>query len=666
MKAVAKKPARKAKTAALAPVDYVVPAGKVLVLRTCLADMRSPSCDAHGFIWPRSGPVECADWQPTKACGNGLHGVLWGEGDGGNPWVWDDTGVWLIVEVDASDVIELGGKVKFPRGVVVFSGPRLEATTMLGRLAPGRAIVGGTATAGDSGTATAGYRGTATAGDSGTATAGDSGTATAGDSGTATAGYRGTAPGTAGPRPPGTDSGTATAGDRYRRGQRDRDRRGQRGSADPPVGFEGRAIPDARRVDRGERDQSRRRVPAQRRGRVRGGQVMNWLPPQLMKVSALVLPGDIKARQKQPHVVELAESIGKRTGKRPIHLPTVEYPSKELLSGADRMAAQLILGYRSVWVQPVSQLTPQERRDIVRDENLHRRVVDRDVLIRQRVEEAAAEIEAARLLEEVERKPGRPKSAKGEAREVVARQLGTTPDAIRVAEARAVAAHVHAWVAVEDDGDGESHACACGATKGTDPITGKPFRPDELPNKYSDTPRPRLSVETYGLPLVTDFEADQLTAVLEAFGEADVALRRAQAALGKVGAILIFASDAQRLVAQVHAAAAEVRAARPAAVCPFCKRLERFIVACSGCKGTGFVAADVMLGVADELKLGGEQAQVVALGGRMVNYAYALTGKVAGAPAKAAPKAKKIRIENARGEELVPAGEETTDDGLPF
>jgi hypothetical protein len=159
MKAVAKKPARKAKTAALAPVDYVVPAGKVLVLRTCLADMRSPSCDAHGFIWPRSGPVECADWQPTKACGNGLHGVLWGEGDGGNPWVWDDTGVWLIVEVDASDVIELGGKVKFPRGVVVFSGPRLEATTMLGRLAPGRAIVGGTATAGDSGTATAGDSG---------------------------------------------------------------------------------------------------------------------------------------------------------------------------------------------------------------------------------------------------------------------------------------------------------------------------------------------------------------------------------------------------------------------------------------------------------------------------------------------------------------------------
>jgi hypothetical protein len=214
MKAVAKKPARKVKTAALPPVDYAVPAGKVLVLRTCLADMRSPSSDANGFIWPRSGPVECNDWQPTKTCGNGLHGVLWGEGDGGSPWVWDDTGVWLIVEVDASDVIELGGKVKFPRGVVVFSGPRLEATTMLGRLAPGRAIVGVTATAGDRGTATAGYRGTATAGDSGTATAGDRGTATAGDSGTATAGYGGTA--TAGDRGTATagDSGTATAGDR--------------------------------------------------------------------------------------------------------------------------------------------------------------------------------------------------------------------------------------------------------------------------------------------------------------------------------------------------------------------------------------------------------------------------------------------------------------------
>ena len=214
MKAAKKPPrSRKPKVTAAPPADYVVPAGKVLVLRTCLSDMRSPSSDANGFRWPRSGPVECPDWSATPSCGNGLHGALWGEGSGGTPWAWEDSGVWLVVEVAASDVVDLGGKVKFPRGVVVLAGPRLEATTFLARLAPGRLIIGGTATAGYGGTATAGYRGTATAGYGGTATAGyrgtatagDRGTATAGEGGTATAGYRGTA--TAG------DEGTATAGE---------------------------------------------------------------------------------------------------------------------------------------------------------------------------------------------------------------------------------------------------------------------------------------------------------------------------------------------------------------------------------------------------------------------------------------------------------------------
>jgi hypothetical protein len=55
----------------------------------------------------------------------------------------------------------------------------------------GRALVGGTATAGYRGTATAGDGGTATAGVGGTATAGYRGTATAGDGGTATAGVGG-------------------------------------------------------------------------------------------------------------------------------------------------------------------------------------------------------------------------------------------------------------------------------------------------------------------------------------------------------------------------------------------------------------------------------------------------------------------------------------------
>jgi hypothetical protein len=225
-----------------------------LVLRCC-----GPQGESYGsFRWPLAvgAEVVAPDWSARAACGNGLHGWLYGAGDINAANIVDD-GAWLVVEVDSSSLVMLGGKCKFPRGTVRFVGsmreaaayliehePRAKTCAVIGATlsggrrevvqvgALGTATAGyrgtatagdrGTATAGDRGTATAGDRGTATAGDSGTATAGDLGTATAGDSGTATAGYRGTATAgdrgtaTAGDRGTATagDSGTATAGDR--------------------------------------------------------------------------------------------------------------------------------------------------------------------------------------------------------------------------------------------------------------------------------------------------------------------------------------------------------------------------------------------------------------------------------------------------------------------
>ncbi len=87
-----------------------------LVLRTCAADGSS----SHGFVWPDSGLVEAKDWKPTKECGNGLHGWLWGHGD------WSlkakaDKIKWLVVEVETASLIDLSGKVKFPKGSVIGS-----------------------------------------------------------------------------------------------------------------------------------------------------------------------------------------------------------------------------------------------------------------------------------------------------------------------------------------------------------------------------------------------------------------------------------------------------------------------------------------------------------------------------------------------------------------
>jgi hypothetical protein len=138
--------------------------GTVLVLRTCDKDLRSYG----GFQWPAEGEVVAPDWNSEPVCGGGLHGLLWGEGDGAL-LNWDEDARWLVVEVLATEYVSIDGKVKFPRGTVVFCGDRLEATTYLSEHGgAGRAIVGGTATAGDGGTATAGYGGTATAGYGGT------------------------------------------------------------------------------------------------------------------------------------------------------------------------------------------------------------------------------------------------------------------------------------------------------------------------------------------------------------------------------------------------------------------------------------------------------------------------------------------------------------------
>jgi len=71
------------------PIDVVAE----IALRPFVADV-----ETGGFVWPRSGPVECPDWDPTPKCGHGLHGVLWGEG-AGNLLSWAEDAQWIVVDV---------------------------------------------------------------------------------------------------------------------------------------------------------------------------------------------------------------------------------------------------------------------------------------------------------------------------------------------------------------------------------------------------------------------------------------------------------------------------------------------------------------------------------------------------------------------------------------
>ena len=143
------------------------------ILKSIKADMT-----AHGgFKYPKKGIVKCEKWEPTKECGNGLHGALNGEGDG-SLFCWDKDAKWLILKVLTKDVIDLQGKVKVQQGIVVFCGERIKATEKMKVLTGSNLIIGGQSTSG--------YEGQSTSGDWGQSTSGDDGQSTSGDKGQST------------------------------------------------------------------------------------------------------------------------------------------------------------------------------------------------------------------------------------------------------------------------------------------------------------------------------------------------------------------------------------------------------------------------------------------------------------------------------------------------
>ena len=111
--------------------------GRALILRTCFSDMRS----TNNLIWPQSGYVMAPDWYPSVECGRGLHGLLWGEGDG-HLLINTRNSKWLVAEVNLEDVIDLNGKVKFPEAWVVHCGNQESATQYLYKANPSKRING--------------------------------------------------------------------------------------------------------------------------------------------------------------------------------------------------------------------------------------------------------------------------------------------------------------------------------------------------------------------------------------------------------------------------------------------------------------------------------------------------------------------------------------------
>jgi hypothetical protein len=126
--------------------------GPILVLKTTKAG-GEPHCNGVGgiktdFRWPRTGVVECPDWSPEPKCGNGFHGLEFGEGTWGLLKA-DETpsDEWRAVLVQPQDLVRLtddgNTKVKFRRGEIVYCGDLAGAMTyvMCGKTAMKRAAI---------------------------------------------------------------------------------------------------------------------------------------------------------------------------------------------------------------------------------------------------------------------------------------------------------------------------------------------------------------------------------------------------------------------------------------------------------------------------------------------------------------------------------------------
>ena len=91
-----------------------------LILRKCSYDGYS----SRNFYYGKTGEIVTApDWNPIPYCGNGLHGLLEGNG----AWSLLEGDEWLVIEANEEDIVNIDdNKCKFSTGKIVFRGTDTE------------------------------------------------------------------------------------------------------------------------------------------------------------------------------------------------------------------------------------------------------------------------------------------------------------------------------------------------------------------------------------------------------------------------------------------------------------------------------------------------------------------------------------------------------------
>ncbi len=308
---------------------------------------------------------------------------------------------------------------------------------------------------------------------------------------------------------------------------------------------------------------------------------MKWLGYQQKRVSSLKLPGSLAARKKLPHVIELAADI-RELGDEPINAPVFS-KGGEIIAGRDRVAALLLNKAKRCWVR-IADATPAERRALEASENLFRRIDNRNELIAARVAALAEGIAAQRqTVTTVTEGPNRRDVA--EARAKVARQVGVTPGAVRQAEHRAkdIPSPVFRGNDTEVARGGEAAI----------------FQPP--PNAVQARGCP---IDTFDVEVSAAFH-ERVSAVWGVLEKVNHSLVNAQTELAKLKGSPDFSGALwQRLKAEIHTAAYNTRAARPALVCLYCRDPDGVALLrdnCNGCNKLGWLIEEQRAMVPREL-----------------------------------------------------------------
>ena len=269
---------------------------------------------------------------------------------------------------------------------------------------------------------------------------------------------------------------------------------------------------------------------------------MEFTGTRRVAIKSLDLPGGIKARMKEPHVIELAASIAKYGGE-PAEMPIIQAKTRKVIAGRDRIAACMINETPRIWVR-VAEGEPEEYKGLEIDENLRRRHDPRKELLAEAVklEKAAKEAEAKES-----GTPVQPRKVEKEAREAVAKKAGVKVESVRKAVQRSKA--------------------------------------KEAPPKPEKAPGETLGYDL-GKGLMTTL--GRIVAVcdsLEAISKSGQKMVSAIAGVLPEGAVV-------RLIDAAKALGAEARACKPSHICPKCKG--EGDESCKLCRGAHYAREEQM------------------------------------------------------------------------